>query len=399
MSKKTHFINVSYVDGSLPISYTLRQQKLRSLPLEVKEHKGIPIYVSKTFQIPSGTQVIHNTGLEVTPPLGIHREIFGIINPSPKAPTIAPGIVLPLFKELTVLLGNLTKDPIKVRKHQLLGFLRLEEHRQVQSVTPLGDFQDIGLSNASVYSAITKTQLDGLLDRQLDKALKLFRKYKDIFSTDDYDLGMAKDVQHQLDVQGHDPIRSRPFRRSQANIKIVDEELQKLLNHGLLIPSKSPWASPVLIFKKKDGTNRVVINYRRLNSITKKDSYPLPQIDDTLDRLGGAKYFSAMDLISGYWQIDLPPSEQEKCAIITEKGLYQPTCMPQGLANAPATFQRAMDSVLGDLKLSCVLVYLDDINVFSQTFEDHLEHLEAVFKRLISANLKLKPRKCNFFKV
>lgn len=166
----------------------------------------------------------------------------------------------------------------------------------------------------------------------------------------------------------------------------------------MLIPSKSPWASPILIVKKKDGSNRVVIDYRRLNKIMKKDSYPLPRIDDALDRLRGAKYFSAMDLISGYWQIDLPPEEQEKCAIISSEGLYQPTRMPQGLCNAPATFQRAMDNILSNLKLSCVLVYLDDINVFSCTFTEHLHHLEQVFIRLQNANLKIKPRKCHFFK-
>ena len=91
--------------------------------------------------------------------------------------------------------------------------------------------------------------------------------------------------------------------------------------------------------KKKDGTNCVVINYRRLNNVTKKDSYSLPRIDNMIDQLRGAKYFSAMDLISGYWQIELPPEEQEKCAIIAQSGLYQPTRMPQGLTNAPATFQ------------------------------------------------------------
>ena len=105
-----------------------------------------------------------------------------------------------------------------------------------------------------------------------------------------------------------------------------------------------------------------------------------------------------MDLISGYWQVELPESEQEKCAIITSLGLYQPTCMPQGLCNAPATFQQIMDSVLADLKFSCVLIYLDNINVFSKTFNEHLLHLEQVFIRLAQNNLKLKPKKCHFFK-
>ena len=119
---------------------------------------------------------------------------------------------------------------------------------------------------------------------------------------------------------------------------------------------------------------------------------------DALDRLGGAKYFSAMDLVSGYWQIDLPEEDQQKAAIITPQGLFQPTRMPQGLCNAPATFQRTMDNILSDLKMSCVLVYLDDINVFSKTFSEHLDHLREVFHRLSKNNLKLKAKKCHFFK-
>ena len=106
-----------------------------------------------------------------------------------------------------------------------------------------------------------------------------------------------------------------------------------------------------------------------------------------------------MDLVSGYWQIDLPEEDQEKCAIIAQSGLYQPTWMPQGLTNASATFQIIIDSILSDLKLSCVLVYLDDINVFSRTFLDHLNHLEEVFKRLCHSDLKLKARKCQFLRL
>ena len=108
--------------------------------------------------------------------------------------------------------------------------------------------------------------------------------------------------------------------------------------------------------------------------------------------------FFIMDLISGYWQIDLTEEDQEKCAMMAQSGLYQPTWMPQGLTNAPATFQRIMDSIFSDLKLSCVLVYLDDINVFSRTFLDHLNHLEEVFKRLCCSGLKLKAQKCQLFK-
>ena len=159
-----------------------------------------------------------------------------------------------------------------------------------------------------------------------------------------------------------------PHRRSQAEESIIMEELKKLLDSGMPILSNSPWASHILIVKKKFGSNFVVIDYCKLNLITKKDSYPLPRIDDTLDCLGHAKYFSAMDLISGYWQVELPESEQENCAIITSSGLYQPTRMPQGLCNAPITFQQKLDFVLTDLKFSCVLNYLFKLELLSIFF-------------------------------
>ena len=140
------------------------------------------------------------------------------------------------------------------------------------------------------------------------------------------------------------------------------------------------------------------MDYCCLNSLTKKDSYPLPRIDNSMQCLGGSQYFSAMDLASGYWQIDLSPEDCEKSTLITSDRLFKPTRMPQGLCNAPATFQRAMDSVLRDLTLSCVLVYLDNITVFSVTFVNHLKHLHSVFQCLQEARLKLKPSKCSFFK-
>ena len=167
----------------------------------------------------------------------------------------------------------------------------------------------------------------------------------------------------------------RLFCRSRAAEAIAELEIQNLIKGELLVKSYSPWVSPILIVKKKDSTNQVFIDYRRLNAITKKDSYPLPRNDNAIDKLGGAQFFSAMDLISRYRQINLLEEDQEKHAIIAQSGLYQPTQMPQGLSNIPTTFQRVTDSEMGDLKLLCVLVYLDHINVFSNIFSDYLDHL------------------------
>ena len=137
------------------------------------------------------------------------------------------------------------------------------------------------------------------------------------------------------------------------------------------------------------------VDYRRLNSLTKKDAYPLPRIDDTLDALSGACWFSTLDLASGYWQVEMDHSDKEKTAFSTPFGLFQFNVMPFGLCNTPSTFQRLMEMVLAGLHWSTCLVYIDDIIIFSCNFNQHLERLEEVLQRLQSAGLKLKPSKCH----
>ena len=163
---------------------------------------------------------------------------------------------------------------------------------------------------------------------------------------------------------------------------------------GVIRPSQSPWVCPVVLVPKKDGQLCFCVDYRRLNSITKKDVYPLPRIDEILDALGKTSYFSSLDLASGYWQVELDPESQNKSAFTTHRGLFEFTRMPFGLCNAPATFQRLMTQILADLEWGICFVYLNDILVASQTFEEHLKHLESIFKRLRKVVLHLKPRKC-----
>ena len=169
---------------------------------------------------------------------------------------------------------------------------------------------------------------------------------------------------------------------------------------GVIQPSKSPWASPVVLVKKKDGTNRFYVDYRQLNSIIKTDNFPLPRIDDLLDQLEKSKYFSLIDLASGFWQIQMHPSSQEKTAFVTLQGLYEFRVMPFGLKNAPRVFQHLMQQVVSAVNPSSgpdfVSVYLDDILVFSRDLDDHLEHLRLIIERLVEVGLKLKPSKCKF---
>ncbi|GFT46290.1 retrovirus-related Pol polyprotein from transposon 17.6 [Trichonephila clavipes] len=170
------------------------------------------------------------------------------------------------------------------------------------------------------------------------------------------------------------------------------------MKDDVIEPSSSPWASPIVLVRKKDGSTRFCVNYRRLNDVTKKDSYPLPRIDDTLDTLAGNTWFSTLDLKSGYWQVELHP-DKEKTAFTTGQGLWQFKVMPFSLCNAPATFERLMETVLGGLLYEACLVYLDDIIIVGRSFEEHLKNIRCVLQMLKEANLKLSPSKCHLFRL
>ena len=159
---------------------------------------------------------------------------------------------------------------------------------------------------------------------------------------------------------------------------------------------ESSWNSPVVLVKKKNGKLQFCVNYRKLNSITKKDTYSLSHIDEILDNLRKAKWFTSLDLTSGYWQVQVKEEDKEKTAFITKYGLYEFNVMPFGLCNAPSTFQRLMDVVLSSVLWKYAMVYIDDVNIYSESFEQHLEHLNEVFKLIKKANLRINPEKYHF---
>ena len=221
-----------------------------------------------------------------------------------------------------------------------------------------------------------------------------------VFSLDEGERGETSLEMMDIDT-GDAPARKQPPRRMPFMVREeVARQLKLMQQDGVIQPSNSPWSSPVVIVRKKDGGHRFCVHYRALNSVTRADTFPLPRIDDLLDQLGGACYFSTLDLASGFWQIRMDPQAREKTAFVTPHGLYEFLVMPFGLTNAPAVFQRLMQKVLNGLNpdggKQFVAAYLDDILVFSETLEDHLIHLRKVIDRLKAANLKLKPAKCMF---
>ena len=226
----------------------------------------------------------------------------------------------------------------------------------------------------------------------------LLKKNLEVFATDEKPFGHTDLVKHEIITDQQIPIK-QPVRRIPFHLKeAAEKEVQRMLDKDVIEPSNSPWASPVVLVRKKDGSLRYCIDYRRLNAITKKDSYPLPRIDDSLDHLGQAKYFSTLDLASGYWQIGLSEDAKEKSAFCTPQGLFQFRVMPFGLTNAPATFQRLMERILAGLQWQICLIYIDDIIIFSRTLDDHISQIQTIFQRLRDAGLKLKPKKCFLFR-
>ena len=239
----------------------------------------------------------------------------------------------------------------------------------------------------SKYSPEEMTKLKGLL-----------KESTDIFALNDSELGYTDIVRHSIDTGNHMPIKQQPYRTPIVRRDRIKQMVDQMQKQGIVQPSKSPWASPVVLVPKKDGSLRFCVDYRKLNSITRKDVYPLPRVDDIFDTLNGARYFTSLDLASGYWQVELDEHAREKSAFTTYHGLYEFVRMPFGLCNAPATFQRVMQAVLAGLTWQSCFVYLDDILIASKTFGEHIRSISEVFARLRAAGLRLKPKKCLFLR-
>jgi len=218
--------------------------------------------------------------------------------------------------------------------------------------------------------------------REAQALEELIADYQDVFETQGGEYGRTEKVYHRLPLA------------KQAEVNILLEDMK---SKGVIEELDSPWSSPVVLVRKKDGSLRFCEEYRRLNEVTKKDCFPLLRIDDTLDTLAGARWFSTLDLKSGYWQVALHPEDKEKTAFSMGQGLWQFTVMPFGLCNTPATFEQLMESVLTGLTYDACLLYLDDGTVIGRTFQEQLGNLRKVFQRLWEAHLKLNPAKCQLF--
>ncbi|MCP4243484.1 MAG: DDE-type integrase/transposase/recombinase, partial [bacterium] len=256
--------------------------------------------------------------------------------------------------------------------------------------------EDTHIEKGQLQEQLPRALDESLTPRQRSQVTALFHEFPGVVGVGGEVIGCTSAVEHHIPTDGHRPIYQRGHRLSPADRKVIKEEVARMLANGAIKKSESPWASRVVIVAKKDGTRRFCVDYRRLNDATKKDRYPLPRIDDTLAALGHSCFYTTLDLASGYWQIRVAAADTPKTAFITEDGLYEWNVMPFGLCNAPATFQRLMNVVMSGIKGHYVLVYLDDVIIFSKTWDDHLSHLKEVLARLDRYHLKLKLKKCRF---
>ena len=231
--------------------------------------------------------------------------------------------------------------------------------------------------------------------------LDLIVEHQNTFQWNDSSYGRTDAVEHKIDTGDTKPIRQRQYRLSPLASAEIEKQVTNMQANGLIEESQSPWCNPTIIVMKKSSEPdkpqyRFCIDFRVVNQNTVKDSFPLPRIDETIEALAGAIFFTTFDLYCGYWQVPVAMEDRPKTAFRANNKLYQYKVMPFGLCNAPSTFMRLMDRVLRHLTWKCCLVYLDDIIIFSIDFQTHLVRIKSVLVALDKANLKLKPEKCRF---
>ena len=295
--------------------------------------------------------------------------------------------------EYQILVENASSRPIVLPRASTLGSIELAYH--VIGKVDISDSVGLAPTEETAPDKTLAPDVDPLYQQPL---AKLLAEYSDLFAEKDSQLGSTGLIKHSIDTQGYGPIRLRPYRAARRQKDEMERQIDEMMQANVIRPSTSPWAAPVILVEKKGGEQRFCIDYRKLNGLTKKDSFPLPRIDDTLDMLHGKMFFTTLDLASGYWQIELEESSKEKTAFIVENNLYEFNRMAFGLCNAPATFQRLMNYILRDVLGKKALVYLDDVIIFSDSFDEHLADIRTVLNLIRSAGLRLKRKKCQFIK-
>ena len=296
--------------------------------------------------------------------------------------------------KVPIVLSNTTDHDITLHQQSVLA-----QVSAAQCVIPLDPSQRApGVPQSSSGPLRFDLEDSPIPEHWKRRATERLNTIPEIFATDDLTYGHTTAVKHHIRLQDESPFKERSRPIHPCDREAVKQHLRELLEAGIIRESESPFASPIVVVRKKNGTIRLCVDYRKLNTRTIKDAYALPNIEETFTALNGAKWFSVMDLKSGYYQVEVAEEDKHKTAFVCPLGFFEFNRLPQGVTNAPSTFQRLMEKCVGDLHLNEVLVFLDDLIVFSETLEEHEARLMKVLTRLRDYGLKLSPEKCHFFK-
>ena len=378
-------------------------------PLNVDEVVRV---ASKCTVPPFGHKAIHGKVNLVLHGYKMNVMTHGLEKRSPSLPlgidvqtvyaTLADG-----SNRVTVVLRNNTQDWLEIKKGIPIAWmvaaneipkvtnpLSAEEPKEQPTLTE-AERQDLLLEKLDL------TGLEAWPEDQAEKAHSLLKEYHDIFSLEKCDVGHTKAAKHKIVLKDPDtpPFKERFRQIPPPQLDEVHAHLKMMLDAGVIWPSNSPWCNAVVLVRKKDGSFHFCFDFRKLNSLTVKDSHPLPRICETLESLAGAAHYSTFDMNSGFWQVPMDEESKQYTAFtLGSMGLYECESMPFGLCNTPPAFQRLMLNCLGELNLTHCLIYLDDVIIFSRTEEEHLERMCVVFDCLCEHGLKLKPSKYDMFK-
>ncbi|MBN3289911.1 POL2 protein, partial [Polypterus senegalus] len=295
------------------------------------------------------------------------------------------------------------QGPYEVKERKgLVDYLVKQPNRRpseriyhVNLLKPWKDREELPSSrrSLSLFASTTALNLgEELTPKQRQELAQTLRAIPEVVSESP---GRTALIEHDIVTEPGVIVRERPYRLPEAKRAEVELEVKRMLDMDIIEESHSPWSSPIVLVSKPDGSWRFCNDFRRLNQISKFDAYPMPRIDDLLERLGTARYLTTLDMTKGYWQIPLTASAKEKTAFSTPSGHWQYKVLPFGLHGAPATFQRLVDRVLTPHQ-SYSAAYLDDVVIYSGTWEEHLLQVAAVLRTLAKAGLRINPRKCFF---